>query len=96
MPETQQSNSNGANMMTTIPMTVRELMVRPPEPLKVFENRDNLPAAWKTRKQMWQHYTVVTEMENSSRNDNQKKSFSYVPSFPMPESALLDSAPEML
>ena len=24
---------------------------------------------------MWQHYTVVTEMENSSRNDSQKKSF---------------------
>ena len=75
MPETQQSNSNGANVMTTVPMTVREPMVRPPEPLKVSENRDNLPAAWKIWKQMWQHYTVVTEMENSSRNDNQKKSF---------------------
>ena len=44
MPETQQGNSNGANVMTTVPMTVREPMVRPPEPLKVSENRD-LPAA---------------------------------------------------
>ena len=42
MPETQQSNSN---VMTTVPMTVREPMVRPPEPLKVSENRDHLPAA---------------------------------------------------
>ena len=45
MPETQQSNNNGANVMTTV-RTVREPMVRPPEPLKVSENRDNLPAAW--------------------------------------------------
>ena len=75
MLETQQHNSNGANMMTTIPMTVREPMGRPPEPLKVSENRDNLPAAWKIWKKMWQHYTVVTEMENYSKSDNQKKFF---------------------
>ena len=74
IPETQQSNNNCATVMTTVPVTVREPMVRPPEPLKVSENINNLPAAWKIWKQMWQHYTVVTEMENSSRNDNQKKS----------------------
>ena len=65
----------GANVMTTVPITVREPMVRPPEPLKVSENIDHLPTAWKIWKQMWQHYTVVTEMENSSRNDIQKTSF---------------------
>ena len=70
MPETQQSNSNCANVMTTVPMTVREPMVRPPEPLKVSENRDHLPAAWKIWKQMWLHSTVVSEKENSSINDN--------------------------
>ena len=74
LPETQQSNNNGANVMTTIPMTVREPMVRPPEPHKVSENRPNIPAAWKIWKQIWQHYTVVTEMENSSKNDKQNKS----------------------
>ena len=50
-------------------MTVREPMIR-----LVSENRDNIPDAWTIRKQMWQHYTVVTGMENYPRNDNQKKS----------------------
>ena len=63
MAETQQSNSNSANLMTNVPMTVREPVIRPPEPLKVSENIDNLPTAWKIWKHVWQHFTVVTEME---------------------------------
>ena len=76
--ETQENISNCTNVITTIPMTVREPMIKPPQPIKVSENRDNLPAAWPIWKQMWQHYSDVTKMEHSSRSDNQMKSFSYV------------------
>ena len=38
-------------------------------------HENNLAANWKLWKQMWHHYTVVTEMENSQKSDSQKKSF---------------------
>ena len=62
--------------MTTVPMTIREPIVRPPEPLKVSENRDNLPASWKIWKQIWQAlHCGDRDGKTPSRNDNQKKSF---------------------